>query len=88
MASEMSFGARVVRFFFMYLGPVTIVLYFAVFSAAQFSLSGLRTALFVAVGMQSGYIVAAWMLGEHKQFDFGVWLMFAAGVRLWSASRR
>ena len=77
----MSVSGRVVRFFFMYLGPlVTIVVYFAVFGAAGDSMSGLRTALFVALGMQSAYIAAAWLLGEHKQFDFGIWLMFAAGA--------
>jgi hypothetical protein len=77
----MSFSARAVRFFFMYLGPlVTIVVYFALFGAAGNSMSGLRTALFVALGMQSAYIAAAWVLGEHKQFDFGIWLMFAAGA--------
>lgn len=77
----MSLRTRAVRFFFMYLGPlVTILLYFAVFGAAGYSMSGLRSALFVALGMQSAYIAAAWMLGEHKQFDFGIWLMFAAGA--------
>jgi len=77
----MSFGARAVRFFFMYLGPlVTILPYFAIFGAAAYSMSGLRTALFAALAIQSAYIAAAWMLGEHKQFDFGVWLMFAAGA--------
>jgi hypothetical protein len=77
----MSFSARVLRFFFMYLGPlVTIVVYFAVFGAAGDSMSGVRTALFVALGMQSAYIAAAWLLGEHKQFDFGIWLMFAIGT--------
>ena len=77
----MSFSARAVRFFFMYLGPlVTIVVYFAVFGAAGDSMNGLRTALFVALGMQSAYTAAAWLLGEHKQFDFGIWLMFAAGT--------
>jgi hypothetical protein len=79
--AEMSFSARVLRFFFMYLGPlVTIVVYFAVFGAAGDSMSGVRTALFVALGMQSAYIAAAWLLGEHKQFDFGIWLMFAIGT--------
>ncbi len=80
MASEMSFSARTVRFFFMYLGPlVTIVLYFAVLGPEP-SISGLRTALFVALGAHSAYIAAAWMLGEHKQFDFGIWCLFAAGA--------
>jgi hypothetical protein len=77
----MSFSSRVMRFFFMYLTPlVTIVVYFAVFGAAGASMNGLRIALFVALGVQSAYIAAAWLLGEHKQFDFGIWLMFAVGA--------
>jgi len=56
MVGEMSFSARAVRFFFMYLGPlVTIVVYFALFGAAGDSMSGLRAALFVALGMQSAF---------------------------------
>ena len=59
----MSFSARVLRFFFMYLAPlVTIVVYFR-----GLDKRGGRTALFVGLGMQSAYIAAAWLLGEHKQ---------------------
>ncbi len=77
----MGFGARAVRFFFMYRGPlVTIVVYFAVVGAPDSSTSRLGTALSVALGLQTAYIAAAWIQGEHKQFDFGVWLLFAAGA--------
>ncbi len=75
------FRTRVVRFFFMYLGPlVTIVLYFTVFGPPESSTSRLGTALLVALVAQSAYIAAAWMLDEHKQFDFGIWLLFAVGA--------
>jgi len=81
MVGEMSFSARALRFFFMYLEPlVTIVVYFVVFGAGGNSMSGLRTALFVALAVQSVYIAAAGLLGEYKQFDFGIWLMFAVGA--------
>ncbi len=77
----MNFARRLGRFFFMYLGPlVTFVVYFAVLAAVGNAPHGLRTALLVTLGMHSAYIAAAWALGELKQFDFGVWLMFAVGT--------
>jgi len=77
----MNFTRGFVRFFFMYLGPlVTLVVYFAVLAAVGSAPHGLRTALLVTLAMHSAYTVAAWALGEQKQFDFGVWLMFVVGA--------
>ena len=81
MTDTLHLPRRVVRFFFMYLGPlVTILVYFSVFGAGGYSLDGLRTALSVALGMQTAYIATAWVLDEHKQMDFGIWLLFAIGA--------
>jgi len=81
MTDQARLGARVARFFFMQLGGlVTVVGYFTLLQASGRSVSGLRVALFVALAVQSGYIALAWSQGEIKQFDLGLWLMFAVGA--------
>jgi len=74
-------GARAARFFFMQLGGlIVVVVYFTAFGLSGYSASGLRGALLIALAMQSGYLALAWSQSELKQFDFGLWLMFAVGV--------
>ena len=81
MTVQARLGARVARFFFMQLGGlVTVVGYFTLLQASGRSVSGLRVALFVALAVQSGYVALAWSQGEIKQFDLGLWLMFAVGA--------
>jgi hypothetical protein len=79
--SEPTFAARAVRFFFMHLGGlVVVIVYFHVYGASGYSADGLRTALGTALVANSGYLGLAYWRGEHKQFDFGLWLMFAVGT--------
>lgn len=81
MTAPAGIGARAARFFFMQLGGLLIVIgYFTLFRASGFSVSGLRLALLVALAAQSGYAALAWSQGELKQFDVGLWLMFAVGA--------
>jgi len=81
MTVQAGLGARAARFFFMQLGGlVTVVGYFILLQASGRSVSGLRVALFVALAVQSGYVALAWSQGEIKQFDLGLWLMFAVGA--------
>lgn len=81
MAVQLRLGARIARFFFMQLGGlITVVGYFTLLQASGRSVSGLRVALFVALAVQSGYVALAWSQGEIKQFDLGLWLMFAVGA--------
>jgi len=81
MTAPTGFGARAARFFFMQLGGlVTIIVYFTVFGKSGYSVSGLHAALFVALAMQSSYVALAWSQSELKQFDVGLWLMFAVGA--------
>jgi len=61
-------------------GLVTIIVYFTVFGTSGYSVSGLHAALFVALAIQSGYVALASSQGELKQFDVGLWLMFALGA--------
>ncbi|HXQ20162.1 MAG TPA: hypothetical protein VN812_00715 [Candidatus Acidoferrales bacterium] len=81
MTVQARLGARAARFFFMQLGGlVTVVGYFTLLQASARSVSGMRVALVVALAVQSGYIALAWSQGEIKQFDLGLWLMFAVGA--------
>jgi putative sterol carrier protein len=79
--SGSSVGTRAARFFFLHLGGlVAVITYFWVYGASGYSADGLRTALVTALLVQSGYWALAWSRGEHKQFDLGLWLMFAVGT--------
>ena len=74
-------GARAARFFFMHLGSlVAVIVYFHVYGASGYSEEGLRSALLTALVVKSGYMALAYWYGEHKHFDFGIWIMFAVGL--------
>ncbi len=76
-----TFGARAARFFFMHLGGlVAVIVYFRVYAASGYSAEGLRSALLTALIVNSGYLGLAYWRGEQKQFDFGLWIMFAVGT--------
>ena len=81
MVQEAGFGARAARFFFMQIGSlVTVVVYFAIYGRSGYSVNGLRTALLVALAVQTGYVALAWSQQYLKQFDVGFWLLFAVGA--------
>jgi hypothetical protein len=81
MTQATTIGARVVHFFFMQIGSlVTIIVYFTIYGGSGNSPEGLRAALWIALGVQSAYVVTARWKGELKQFDIGFWLMFAVGA--------
>jgi SCP-2 sterol transfer family len=81
MTDKASLGARTARFFFMHVsGLVTIIVYFVIYGSSGYSVSGLRAALFIALALQSAYIALAWWNAELKQFDLGLWCMFAVGA--------
>ena len=74
-------GSRAARFFFMYLStPVVIILYFIICEHAHYSVAGVRHALVVALGVQTGYNLLVYYYGELKQFDIGLWVLFALGA--------
>ena len=81
MTHEASLGARAARFFFMHLsGLATVIIYFTIYGSSGFSANGLLAALFGTLGVQSAYVALAWSNSELKQFDVGLWLMFALGT--------
>jgi putative sterol carrier protein len=64
----------------MHLGSfVAVVVYFYVYGASGYSAEGLRSALVTALFVKTGYMALAYWYGEHKDFDFGIWIMFAIG---------
>lgn len=72
---------RPARFFFMHLsGLVVIISYFVLYGASGYSAEGLRRALLIALVAQTGYLALAWSQDELKQFDIGLWVMFAIGA--------
>ena len=74
-------SSRAVRFFFMHLGTlVAVIVYFYLCGASGYSAEGVRSALLTALVVKSGYLTLAYWYGEHKHFDFGVWIMFAVGT--------
>ncbi len=81
LANTGTFGSRAARFFFMHLGSlVAVIVYFHVYGASGYSEEGLRSALLTALVVKSGYMALAYWYGEHKHFDFGIWIMFAVGL--------
>ena len=81
LANTGTVGSRAARFFFMHLGSlVAVVVYFHLYGASGYSAEGLRSALFTALLVKSGYMALAYWHGEHKHFDFGIWIMFAVGT--------
>ena len=73
--------ARVIRFYCMHLSAlVTIIIYFVLLARLGELPNGLRSALLVAFMVQTAYVALARWQGEHKQFDFGLWIMFGIGL--------
>src|SRR3989441_1728504 len=69
------------RFFFLHIGSfVPVFLYFYLCGTAAFTADGVRHALLVALVVDSAYIALAWSQGEVKQFDAGIWTLFATGT--------
>jgi hypothetical protein len=72
---------RVARFFFMQFGSfVPVFVYFNLCGQTAFSADGVRHALLVGVLVDLAYIAIAWTQGEVKQFDAGIFTLFAAGT--------
>jgi len=77
---------RVKRFFFMHIGTiVAVIVYFNLADRAGYSVPGIAHALRVALVVMSCYAALAYSQGELKQFDFGIWTMFALGALFVSA---
>jgi hypothetical protein len=73
--------SRAARFFFAHLGTLSsIVLYVVVAERAGWSTAGVTRALWLALGVQTTYLLLARALDEHKQFDLVVWVLYAAGA--------
>ncbi len=72
---------RPVRFFFMHLGTLLgFVVYVVLGEQAGWSAPGVTRALWAGLGVHTAYMLLAAALGELKQFDVGLWLLFAVGV--------
>lgn len=81
LATTGTVGSRAARFFFMHLGSlVAVVVYFYLYGTSGYSAEGIRSALFTALVVKSGYVALAYWYGEHKYFDLGIWIMFAVGT--------
>jgi hypothetical protein len=77
---------RASRFFFAHLGTLTsIVVYIVLAEGSGWSVEGVTRGLFTALAIQSAYLLLAWGLGEHKQFDLVVWLLWAVGAAIAAA---
>ena len=77
------------QLFFMHVGSfVAVIVYFTLAGRAEYSPAGVRTALVVALGIETAYIWLARRAGELKQFDAGLWALFAAGTVATSAGFR
>jgi hypothetical protein len=67
--------------FFVHVGSfVAVVVYFGVLGSAADPAEGVDTALPVALAVMSGYMLAAHRRRLRKQFDIGLWSMFAVGT--------
>jgi hypothetical protein len=83
-------GRRAARFFFMYLGNIVVILlYFILCGAPPYSAAAVRNALVVAFAVQAGYVALVYYCGELKQFDIGLWGLFALGAAAgWTGADR
>jgi SCP-2 sterol transfer family protein len=71
---------RFVRGFFLHLGTlIPIVTYFVIADGSGRSAEGVRHALGVATVVAAVYLATARAIGEAKQFDVGMLLLFAIG---------
>lgn len=59
---------------------VAVIVYFHLFGRAGYSVEGMTHALTVALVVMTAYVLLARSQGEMKQFDVGIWILFAAGV--------
>lgn len=68
--------------FFVHVGSfVAVIVYFVVLGRAADPQAGVRVALPVALVVMSAYMGVAWrVVGQLKQFDYGLWAMFAVGT--------
>src|SRR5262245_2999154 len=67
--------------FFMHFGSfVSVIYYFVLRGAGSYSAPAVQTALPRALLVHSAYMALAFAAGELKQFDFGLWTMFALGT--------
>jgi hypothetical protein len=81
MASPVKARSRVARFFFAHLGTlISIVAFIMIAGADQMSAAGVSRGCWAAFTLASAYLVLAWGMGEHKQFDVVVWALFGVGV--------
>jgi hypothetical protein len=72
---------RLAQFFFMHVGSfIAVFVYFILCERAAYSPTGVRSALLVGLVVMSGYILVAYSRNELKQFDYGLWTMFALGT--------
>jgi hypothetical protein len=73
--------SRLARFFFMHVGSFVAVITYVVLSGGPGASAGaIRHALAVALAVITAYVALAWSQGEVKQFDVGLWTMFALGT--------
>jgi len=74
-------NGRIARIFFMHIGSfVAVIVYFQLCAQAAYTPAGVRFALLVGLAVMSGYSALAFQRGELKQFDLGLWAMFALGT--------
>jgi len=67
--------------FFVHLGSfVAVIVYFVILGRSGDPEAGVYTALPIALAVMSGYLLAAHRVGLLKQFDIGLWTMFAVGT--------
>ena len=65
----------------MHLGTlVSVVVYVTISGRAAYSAAGVTRALWIALGTHTGYVLLARSLGELKQLDVGLWILFAVGA--------
>src|SRR5689334_7054007 len=65
----------------MHVGTLVAVIgYCHLFGRAGYSVEGMTHALTVALVVMTAYVLLARSQGEMKQFDVGIWILFAAGV--------
>ena len=67
--------------FFVHVGSfVAVIVYFAVLGRAPDPEAGVRVALPIGWAVMSVYVLLAWRMRLFKQFDIGLWSMFAVGT--------
>ena len=67
--------------FFIHVGSfVAVIVYFVVLGRAEDPETGVGVALPMALAVMTGYMLLAQRVRLLKQFDFGLWTMFAVGT--------